>query len=378
VDAIVGLGMGVSLVAGCAGIPGARTPSGGPPFPGDVQQRLLSAIDGVMRSHAIPGVIAGAWVPGRGAWVAARGVADVTTGRPLRVTDRMRIGTITRTFTTTVLLQLVEEGRVGLDDPVGRYVPDIRGVGAITLRQLASNTSGLLDDEELLDPAGPAEPLRHWSARELVERAVRHPRNPHVPPGGAFHDASTGFVLLEMVIEQVTGNPLGTEIERRILRPLGLRGTVYPIGSALPAPHSQGYLRPPGGGPLRDVTILDPSLVRGAGAMISTLADLEVWAEVLATGRLLRPETRRERLASVPTAPGSEDPRYGLGIASRGGLLGHSGQIYGFTAAMFHDPGRKATIVILANLTGERNVADEILVGLLDVLFPERFPTSRR
>jgi D-alanyl-D-alanine carboxypeptidase len=199
-----------------------------------------------------------------------------------------------------------------------------------------------------------------------------------VPPGGAFHDASTGFVLLEMVIERVTGNPLGTEIERRILRPLGLRGTVYPIGSALPDPHSRGYVRPPGNRPLRDATILDPSLARGAGAMISTLADLEVWAEALAAGRLLRPETQAERLAAVPMAPGREGPRYGLGIVSRGGFLGHSGAIYGFSAAMVHDPDRKATIVVLANLTGEWNVADEVLVGLLEVLFPGRVPEPAR
>jgi D-alanyl-D-alanine carboxypeptidase len=181
-----------------------------------------------------------------------------------------------------------------------------------------------------------------------------------------------------MVVERVTGNPLATEIERRILRPLDLRETVYPIGSALPRPHSRGYVRPPGAAAPRDVTILDPSFARGAGAMISTLADLHVWAEALATGRLLRRETLRERLALVPTEPASALRRYGLGIVSLGGFLGHDGEIPGFDAAMFHHPERQATIVVLGNLRGERNTADEMLNGLLASLFPEHVPESPR
>jgi D-alanyl-D-alanine carboxypeptidase len=345
-------------------------PAGGPPFPGDVEGRLAAAVDAVMQRRGVPGVVAGVWVDGRGTWVSARGVADVATGRPIRVTDRMRIAGITRTFTATVLLQLAEEGRLGLDDALARYVPDVPNAAAITLRQLAGDTSGLLDYEELLDRPAPAEPLRRWSARELVELAVRHPRNPEFPPGAGVHASDTGFVLLEMVIERVTGNPLGTEIERRILRPLGLRETVYPIGSALPDPHSQGYVRSPASGPVRDVTVLDPSFARGAGAMVSTLADLQVWAEALATARLLRPETQRERLAAGPAAPPNGVWRPGLGIAALGGFIGQGGEIPGFSAAMVHDPARGATLAVLGNLSGEGAVADEVLRGLLEVLFP--------
>ena len=239
----------------------------------------------------------------------------------------------------------------------------------ITIRQLANNTSGLFDYEERLDPAGPADPLRRWPARELLEMAVRDPKNPYSPPGTAYHYSNTGFVLLEMIIERVTGAPLGAEIERRIIAALRLRHTSYPTGPAIPGEHSHGYVPTRGTDALRDITALDPSIARGAGAMISTLADLEVWAEALADGRLLSPRMQRERLTWVNTRPGSAFQRYG-GILYLGGFLGHNGEIYGYNSTMFHLPSRQATIIVLTNLMGEKSFADEMLGGFLEVLFP--------
>ena len=292
--------------------------------------------------------------PGRRALTS--GVADVTNGSPVRPGSRFRIGSMTKTFTATVVLQLVGERRVALDAPVERYLPGVVGGHgndgrAITVRQLLQHTSGVPDYLTYLTPQDVLkDPLAHHDVRDLVDIALAHP--PTFRPGTGWRYSNTGYLLAGMLIESVTGHSYGEEVDRRIIRPLGLRATSAPgDASAIPGPHPRGYVRPGEDAPLRDITAINPSIAGPAGELISSGADLNRFLGALVSGRLLRPAQRREMMTTRPTG-GPDGRAYGLGLESRplpcGGLYwGHTGDIPGFeTAGGATTGGRQASIMV--------------------------------
>ena len=155
-----------------------------------------------------------------------------------------RIGSITKTFTGTVILQLVDEGKLRLDDPIAKYQPEVPNGANITIRQLLQMTSGLFNytDDPAWNQALDANRQRVWSPQELVAIALAHP--PYFAPGTDFHYSNTNTVLLGLIIEQITGNNVADEFARRIFTPLGMRETVMPppTMAAIPDPHPRGYL----------------------------------------------------------------------------------------------------------------------------------------
>jgi len=172
----------------------------------------------------------------------------------------------------------------------------------------------------------------------------------------------------------VTGQTAGEAITARIIEPLGLAGTSFRTTPEMPVPYAHGYEASAPGDPLRDVTRSNPEIPWTAGAMISTLADLHIWASALASGTLLGTDIQEERLAGNPMAgsrPGF-DLRYGLGLLTINGLIGHSGGIAGYSSWMRHAPEENATLVIFTTGT---NSADPLLGDLLPAIFPERFPS---
>ncbi|WP_245685673.1 serine hydrolase domain-containing protein [Streptomyces yerevanensis] len=292
----------------------------------------------------------------RGSRVLTSGVADVKSQAPVRRDSRFRIGSMTKTFVATVMLQLVGEHRVVLDAPVERYLPGVvRGHGndgrKITVRQLLQHTSGLPD---ILDHLRPQEvlkdPLAHHDTRDLVNIALAHP--PTFEPGTGWRYSSTGYLLAGMIIEKVTGHTYGEEIHRRIITPLGLRETYVPgDASAIPGPHPRGYVRPGEDAPLRDITAINPTVAGAAGEVISSGSDVNRFLDALVRGRLLRPAQLREMTKTRPT--GNPDGRaYGLGLESRplpcGGLYwGHTGDFLGYeTAGGATVDGRQATVMV--------------------------------
>ncbi|GGW18260.1 D-alanyl-D-alanine carboxypeptidase [Streptomyces libani subsp. rufus] len=283
---------------------------------------------------------------GHGTWSAAAGVGDTRTGRPRSAADHYRIASITKTFVATVLLQLEAEGRLSLDDTVERWLPGVvRGHGhdgrKITLRQLLNHTSGihdyLQDPEFARDYFTAAGFSRHrydtLTPRHLVGLALRHA--PDFAPGTSWRYSNTNYVLAGMVIEEVTGRPYGTEITRRIIAPLHLRATSVPgTRTTLPRPSGRAYstFTVPGG-PVYDVTELNPSLASSAGEMISDSADLSRFFGALLRGELLPPRSLKEMKTTVATGiePGV---RYGLGLMDTRldcgvHVWGHTGGIHG-------------------------------------------------
>ncbi|MEU1037216.1 serine hydrolase domain-containing protein [Streptomyces sp. NPDC005907] len=303
------------------------------------------AMDAAVRD-GVPGVAARA-ADEHGTWKAASGTGDLRTGAPRRADDRYRVGSITKTFVATVLLQLEAEGRLSLDDTVDEWLPGVvRGHGhdggRITLRQLLNHTSGIYNYTEdegftrtyfLKDGF-----LRHrfdtMTPRQLVGLAMNH--EPHFAPGTSWHYSNTNYVLAGLVIEEATGHPYATEIRRRVIEPLGLRATLVPgTYPKVPAPSSRAYGKLAGTttGPTYDVTELNPSLASSAGEMIADSRDLNRFYSALLRGRLLPPKQLREMKTTVRVdeIPGAG---YGLGLIDRElscgvHVWGHGGGIHG-------------------------------------------------
>jgi D-alanyl-D-alanine carboxypeptidase len=273
----------------------------------------------------------------RGVIQAAVGVADLRNGRPMRPELHYRVGSVTKPFVATVVLQLVAEGRLSLQDTVQRWLPGILPYGdQVTIRQLLNHTSGVPD--YTLEPivqlyTDPQARFRAWTPRELVALVANQP--PDFPPGTAWSYSNTGYVLAGMIVEAATGHKLGQELSRRIFRPLGLRDTFFPVNRpTIPRPFARGYSLPLGQeqGPLLDFTVLNPSVAWAAGALVSDLGDLEHFFRALLRGRLLPPRLLAAMTTPVPT--GQPGFGYGLGLivieTPAGRLLGHDGAIPGF------------------------------------------------
>ncbi|AUY52228.1 class A beta-lactamase-related serine hydrolase [Streptomyces sp. CB01881] len=247
----------------------------------------------------------------------------------------------------TALLELVDEGRIGLDDPISAYVDCVPDGERITLRQLAEMRSGLFPytaDPDFIR-ALEGEPSRTFTPQELLAYGFKH--NNTAKPGETFQYSNTNLILLGLVVEKAGGHPLADFVHHRVLRPAHLRNTLFPAGSEFPEPHARGYTNQTPSGEIGDSTDWNQSWAWAAGAMISDLHDLRRWAEVVATGRLLSPQTQAERLRTLPTGfPGTS---YGLGIFETGGWIGHNGSTPGYESVTVYLPSRKATLVLLIN-----------------------------
>ncbi|MFD3327042.1 serine hydrolase domain-containing protein [Streptomyces sp. NPDC058701] len=313
-----------------------------------VAARLDGAIRGVMDEAQVPGVLVSLSAPGKGEYVRAFGVADKATGAPMATDLAMRMGSETKTFTVTALLQLVDDGRVGLDDPIGRYVSGVPNGDRITLRELAGMRSGLFNysEDEGFFTALTSDPRGNFTPRELLAFSFSHPVQ--FAPGAQFQYCNTNLILLGLVVEKVTGTPLAEYVNEEVVAPAGLKHTLFPRGAEFPSPHAHGYTNQTASGKTEDATDWNPSWAWAAGAMISDLADLKVWAKSLATGQLLTPATQAQRLKTTP-AGNLPDTGYGLGIFDAEGWIGHNGSLPGYQSLTVYLPEAQATMVVLLN-----------------------------
>ncbi|MFE4975627.1 serine hydrolase domain-containing protein [Kitasatospora sp. NPDC056651] len=302
------------------------------------------------------------------------GVGDLATGAKVPVDGQVRIGSNTKTFTAVVVLQLVGEGKIDLDASVDTYLPGlVRGAGidgrGITVRQLLQHTSGLPDYEGQVDEAAIRE--RYFEPRELLDMALG--RRPEFAPGTKFAYSSTNYVLAGLIVQRVTGRPLAEEIDRRIVRSLGLRHTYFPaVGDrTIREAHPHGYHVDPATGKPADFTELDPSAGWAAGQMISTNSDLNRFFTALLGGRLLPAAQLAQMRTTVPV--GDTGMASGLGIFSRplscGGVYwGHGGDIPGYeTRGGATDDGRAVNIAVTTIPAGEggtRHVEDVVDAAL--------------
>ncbi|WP_349306530.1 serine hydrolase domain-containing protein [Streptomyces malaysiensis] len=341
----------------------ARTPPGG-------TSQLQRDTD-ALHDDGVTGVSATVETP-RGVRTARSGVGDLSTVRPVPRNGYMRIGSTTKTFVATVLLQLAGEGRLSLEDPVDRWLPGVvDGQGndgrRITLRQLLQHTSGLPDYISDVVPDLSTVGYRKnrrttHSSEERVAFAMRHP--PSFEPGAGWEYSNTNYILVGMVIKAVTGHSWAQEVQSRIVRPLRLAHTLTPGNRPfLPRPHARDYQQFEPGGAMTDTTIAYLPFDGDAdGSMISTAEDTNRFFTALAAGELLAPAQLAEmrRTVEVPADHGAPPgTRYGLGLewtplSCGGGYWGHSGNGFGYTAWPASD-GRSAVTVSLHSRPGDGN-----------------------
>lgn len=319
----------------------------------DVARQLDNAVQRVMRVAHIPGATVGLWTADGDSYVRSFGVADKVTRLSMSPDLFMRIGSETKTFTVTALLQLVDRGQVRLDDPITKYVAGVPGGDRITLRELAGMRSGLFNysaDESFYKDLT-SDPQRSFTPRQLLDYSFRHPAL--FPPGQRFDYSNTNLILLGLVVQKASGLPLGDFIRANVLAPAGLDHTLFPAGTEFPTPHAQGYTDQTAGRKTEDAADWNPSWAWAAGAMISDLQDLRVWAHTVATGKfpngrvLISPALQKQRLTTPPTTvPGAG---YGLGVFNVQGWIGHNGSLPGYESLTVHLPSAGATLVVLLN-----------------------------
>jgi len=353
-----------AALAGCA--PAPQSTPDGPASPG-ADDPVAAAFEQTAAALGVPGAFALVRTP-EGERGYAYGTTELGAASPPTEDTRFRIASNTKVFTGTVILQLVDEGRIALDDPISAYRDGIPNGDAITIEMLLAMRSGLADytDTPEFAAAVDADPTRHWSPEELVALATARPARS--APGTEFHYANVNTVLLGELIEQLEGEPLARVFQERLLDPLGLDGTSYPDGeTGIPAPSSHGYLYgDPGAavadeapadagdagdeaaGAPHDVTTLDPSMAGASGAIVSTARDMADWIEAVVDGGLLSAETQEARDAAFQAiGPGSA---YGLALFENQGWIGHNGEIPGFNSFAFRNPGTSTTVVVWSNL----------------------------
>ncbi|MBB6120000.1 serine hydrolase domain-containing protein [Nocardiopsis algeriensis] len=298
-------------------------------------------------------------------WVGSAGVRKLGETAEPPIDGHFRIGSTTKTLVATVVLRLVAENRLGLDDPVAAFLPGFGLDGRITVRMLLQHTSGIFNFTGEFDPDGtllPGIPVqgqeyvdnlsRTYQPQELVLLALSEPAR--FEPGTDWSYSNTNYVLAKLLIEEVTGCSLASEMRRLVLEPLGMSNTVVPDASPeIPEPHAHGYYRyeDAGRSKLADVTRMNPSWVSSAGDMISTTRDLHTFVSALMGGELLPAPLLAEMCTPHPK---SGDFRYGLGLFVEdtdcgGTVVHHNGGFAGWAALMYSTPDGSTTLT--ASLT---------------------------
>ncbi len=333
---------------------------------------LQRTVETLAKDMLVPGAVVILKTP-RGDFSTRYGVNAYKGTAPTGFDQHIRIGSNTKTWIGTVILQQVQEGRLKLDDPVSKYRPDVPNGRNISIEQLLSMRSGLFNYSTTneLNKTLDEQPLKVWTPDELLAMAYAQPAQ---PPGQKFSYSNTNTVLLGLIAQQLEGGkPLDDILRERLFAPLGLKNTFLPARASnlLPEPRSRGYMY--GDNVLTNGTALpapmqaearagtiapvdhtdaNPSWGWAAGAGISTADEVVAWVRALVSGRLLNADLQARRLASVqPTNPANPaSASYGWNIAKFGKLYGHTGELPGYNTFMGHDPENHVTLVVWTNL----------------------------
>lgn len=390
-----------ALLAACGGSgstapagPGtsSSTPSGGaaPSSAGGVslddatRTRLDQLFDQALAGSGVAGM-AGAVTIGSGSWERTGGVADLTSRAPYPSTDHVRIASITKSFTGTAVLRLVDQGALALSDPLQKFVPGVANGDTITVEDMLGMRSGIFDftADDAFGAAFLADPVMPWSQQQVLDVIARH--QPDFAPGAQVKYADSNYWLLGSVLEQVTRQPREQVVTDQVISRLALPGTSYPTTAVIPSPHPTGYVPPVtdaasaqafdnAARPPRVVDEVNPAVASTAGAMISTLADLQVWGRELGEGTLLTPQTQAARFAASRPFSGQKiNVGYGLGVLTLNEFLGHDGAIFGFSSVVLRRPQTDCTIALTANeSTNSTTPTLTAALAIIQALYPDQ------
>ena len=284
-------------------------------------QRVQEVLDAAVVEYNVPGAILALGDMSGNTRIWTSGLAELETGKSMSKDLHFPIGSVTKSYTATMVLQLVDDGLIKLEEPIGKYLPGlVPRENKITIRLLLEMRSGLGDYgpnpefEKFMEP----NPLQACTPEQLVKFSLDKTGE----PDKEFHYTNTNYILLGMLIEKVTNNSFGNEMQRRILQPLGMSHTFMLREMKMPTPYAHGY-RYEEGKVVDGTYSIHPSLFWTAGGIVSTAADQLIWAEALLEGRLLSPQAHSEQFTMKPAS--SKLGFYGLGVMNMNGLIGHGG-----------------------------------------------------
>ena len=319
-------------------------------LPADLQAALGGALDRMLQH--VPAASVAVAIPGGGFWSATRGLARKEPPTAVVADQPFQVASTTKTFTAAVVLQLVEESRLKLDDPIDRWFPDAPNARLITIEQLLRHTNGLVSFNAL-----PSLGAKYRAPADIIALGTAQP--PQFCPGTNWSYTNTGYAMLGVIVEQLERAPLDEVLARRLLRPLSLTHTVTrKPGVELPVATGHAGGRP--------VDAPDQyATPYAAGALASTAGDLVLFWHALLSGKVLPDETVHRMFSRMPAMLGpyaGGNSSYGMGVqlydvpGGPGLMLGHSGGIEGFTTVVAYVPADDAYVAVSFN---EKNVPAE-------------------
>lgn len=365
------------------------TPTPVPTVAPTVAARLDRALARARSSLRLPGVEATVVFPDGSTWTGSLGLADVAAGRPVRDETPFAIASVTKTFTSALVLRYVDEGRLRLDDRISRWLPDWPNAKKITVRMLLNHTSGIPDffKNPTFEAALNKSKKKTWTVEDVLTGYVR----PGIvfAPGKGWSYSNTNYVLLGLIAEEVGGAPWHELVHRELIDPLGLASTFVQSVDDPPAAPARAYRVVAGNDGWSTVARTDGTDVvpftsvvtaaGAAGAMGSTTADLARWAKALYGGSLLTRETRKEMLTFVRAHAYGLGTSYGLGVSrvrmDGHTAYGHTGALAGTRAAIRYFPKEKVVVAVLFNR--ETFVGDDVVRILARALFPKATATPK-
>jgi D-alanyl-D-alanine carboxypeptidase len=325
-------------------------------------RELQVRLDGIREKYGLPGVSATILFPDGTTWVGTSGYGDVADEVEMTQDTAFSVASVTKTFTSALILALVEEGRIELDSPADVYLPELDLDRGITIRRLLDHTSGLHD--YFLNPKIDRVLLRRTSKRWTEAQALRYVRKPYFKPGRGYHYSNTNYLILGILAERVGRAPLGTQLRERFFEPYGLEHTTYQPDEAPEGPVAHGYRLAGSGRHVEAEDLSDRSAIvpftsvvtaaGGAGGIASTSSDLVRWARALYSGRVLGPEMTGVMINDVYRTERYRPPvPYGLGVQmvelAGERTLGHSGRMLGFRSVLRWLPDREMAVAVLTN-----------------------------
>lgn len=386
--------LGLWILAGCSSSSSSSGNNSDQPLNPAISAQLQKVMDTVIAEYRIPGAVMGVRLADGATWFGSSGTASLSTHIDMTTNLIGKIGSVSKTFEATVVLQLTEARNgsiLNLNQTLGQWMPAIRALPdvpdnwqvpanweALTLRQLLNHTTGIIEynyDPDFRDnyylPAVP----HVWAPYQLVDISAKYPL--YFPPGTAWLYSNTGYILLGMIVEAATGVSIESQVQQRVIGPLWLYNTTFPVSPQFPEPHAQGYHDQNNNGFLEsfeNVTALDPSYSWAAGAIVMDIHDFLNYSIFLARGDLLEPQTQVQRTTWFPPAS-PPLTGYGLGLSNEQGYIGHIGDILGYQAIITYRDGNAIAVMVngeppdqvSGNLTFN-SVAHEIFKRSLPIL----------
>jgi len=343
-------------------------------LPSELTMQLDHLIDSTMSANNLPGVVVGVWIPGRGNYLKAFGKANLETNTKRQFDDPFRIASITKTFTATVVLSLVDDGLLDTSDFLSKYLPNFPNAENITIRNLLRMRSGIVD-------YGKASILEEWyndvdkkyPLDSLIDIMASY-GSEFAEPGKETVYCNGNYTILAKVAEIVSGNNFACLVDEEVFQPLNLIFSSYPEPNNYNLEgNNRGYSWENSTRRFADKTEMNTSCANAGGAIISNMNDLEKYARALYQGTLLSEETQQKRLETEIFKDASPILQYGEGILKQGEFYGHNGTIFGFSTEMFYLPAEDAVIVINVNRLDldDNSWSGGLFAAISRLVFPE-------